>query len=353
MTDWRERQLDDLLAERGLAGVADAPFPTDGWSGATFRMLEHGGRRYVLKHSSAAHDWIVRATRDDGVREAWLAEAVAAIDDREVATPYLGAAADPDGGAAILMHDLSAELGAWPRQVGGTVLELAAADALIERIAELHASRWSEAAEAAAAQDRGTPPWCPLSERLTLLTPRSAAGYAADRNPVGEIFLRGWAGFERFAQAAAWDLVERLAADPSPLVAALGRLPDVGLHGDIKLANVARLDDGSVAWIDWQMTLRAPVAVELGWCIVTNSAELPFTPDEVMRRYRAAADRDGVDLGDWDAQTDLAWIVGLLLRGWRKGADTANGVTLGSGAAAADDLAWWAERAVEAAGRRL
>ena len=58
-------------------------------------------------------------------------------------------------------------------------------------------------------------------------------------------------------------------------------------------------------------------------------------------------------LGDWDAQLDLAWIVGLLLRGWRKGADTADGVTLGSGVAAGDDLAWWAERAVEAAGRRL
>ena len=101
------------------------------------------------------------------------------------------------------------------------------------------------------------------------------------------------------------------------------------------------------------MTLRAPVAVELGWCIVTNSAELPFTPDEVMARYRAAAETAGVRLGDWGVQLDLAWIVGLLLRGWRKGADTANGVTLGSGVAAGDDLAWWAERAVEAAGRRL
>ena len=45
--------------------------------------------------------------------------------------------------------------------------------------------------------------------------------------------------------------------------------------------------------------------------------------------------------------------MGLLLRGWRKGADTAAGLTLGSGVAAEDDLAWWAERAVEAAGRRL
>ena len=46
-------------------------------------------------------------------------------------------------------------------------------------------------------------------------------------------------------------------------------------------------------------------------------------------------------------------IVGLLLRGWRKGADTVAGATLGSGVTAADDLAWWCERAVEAAERRL
>ena len=46
-------------------------------------------------------------------------------------------------------------------------------------------------------------------------------------------------------------------------------------------------------------------------------------------------------------------IVGLLLRGWRKGLDAEAGAILGSGVAAADDLAWWCDRAVEAADRRL
>jgi hypothetical protein len=45
--------------------------------------------------------------------------------------------------------------------------------------------------------------------------------------------------------------------------------------------------------------------------------------------------------------------VGLLLRGWRKGSDTEAGVTLGSGVSAAEDLAWWCARAVEAAERVL
>ena len=66
-----------------------------------------------------------------------------------------------------------------------------------------------------------------------------------------------------------------------------------------------------------------------------------------------AAARPRPTIGDWDAQLDLAWIVGLLLRGWRKGLDAEAGASLGSGVAAGDDLAWWSERAVEAAGRRL
>jgi hypothetical protein len=53
----------------------------------------------------------------------------------------------------------------------------------------------------------------------------------------------------------------------------------------------------------------------------------------------------------WLAQLDCAVLVGLLLRGWRKGADAEAGVVLASGVSAADDLAWWCDRAVEAGGR--
>ena len=374
MTDWRGRSLTDLLRVHGLGGIPERPFPTDGWSGSTFGLLERGRERFVLKHASPTDDWIVRATRDDGIREGWLA--ATATDSRawmsqETSPPwdvYLGAAEDPSGdGAAILMRDVSTELAAWERPAHSTVLTVEAADRLMDRIALLHAVPWSTVLTDAAMRAGSTsPPWCPLPERLTLLTPVAAAAYAAAGNPVGDIFLRGWDGFERHAPAAARELVARLAADPGPLVAALERLPARGLHGDIKLANVALRADGSASFIDWQMTLEAPVAVELGWFLVTNSAELPLTPDETLRRYASSLawyagrwgagpgrhDLEGL-VGDWDAQLDLVAIVGLLLRGWRKGADTAAGVTLGSGVAAADDLAWWAERAVEAAGRRL
>ena len=140
----------------------------------------------------------------------------------------------------------------------------------------------------------------------------------------------------------------------------------VGLHGDLKLANVALLPDGQVAFIDWQMTMRAPVAVELGWFLVSNNGSLPAGPDDVMRVYRDALEWDsgrwafGSEphdfaglAGDWDRQRDLTWIIGLLLRGWRKGLDAEAGLTLPAGVRAADDLAWWCDRAVEASSRRF
>ena len=142
-----------------------------------------------------------------------------------------------------------------------------------------------------------------------------------------------------------------MSSDATPLIAAIGRLPAVGLHGDLKLANVALLGTDDVALIDWQMTLRAPVAVELGWLLVSNVALLPEPPDAVVARYHAAAP-DRV-VADWDAQLDLTWIVGLLLRGWRKGLDAEANVPAGWGASGSDDLAWWCERAVSAADRRL
>jgi catechol 2,3-dioxygenase-like lactoylglutathione lyase family enzyme len=148
--------------------------------------------------------------------------------------------------------------------------------------------------------------------------------------------------------------------------------------------------DGGVDLIDWQMTMLAPVAVELGWLLVGNSGVLPDRPDAVLEVYRraiAALDGEvirvsapyddrcaypsdalaavfGQDeparsrsadavLGDWAAQVDLAWIVGLLLRGWRKGADVEAGAVTGWGATAADDLALWSDRALDAAARRL
>jgi hypothetical protein len=348
---WPDRTLDDLLAAHELDRGRERRLLTDGWSGATFTTIDRdGGERVVVKRTSLDLDWIARATDDARLREAWLADAAATAGDdlgTGLRLPYLGAAADGDG-AAIVMPDLTARLIAWDRPGADSVVDEATLEVVLGALASLHASDWADRVADA--------PWTPVGPRLRLLTPRSAAGYAAAGNPVGERFLQGWTAFRFEAPRAAMQLVERLDDDVSPLLAALARLPERGLHGDLKLANVAVFDDDAVGLIDWQMAMRAPVAVELGWLLVSNSGSLPVPPAEVLERYRAAmaATPGGVAaLGDWDAQVDLAWIVGLLLRGWRKGLDAEDGVELPSGMRATDDLAWWCRAAVEAAERRL
>lgn len=319
----------------------------------------------------------MRATRDIGLREGFIASTGLRLAEPLVA-PYLGAGTDGPS-IAVLMPDLTNELIAWERPGHDPVVGPATLDHVIEAVAGLHAMPWADYRPTS--RDWGWP-WCPLRERLLLLTRPSAERYHAEGLAIGDRFLAGWDAFERRAPAEARALIGGLSDDPAPLLAALGRLPATGIHGDLKLANVALLDDGRVALIDWSMMTLAPVAVELGWLLVSNSALLPIEPDTVMARYRDVADHlartdlrlgarwsDGdassatpltlpprglePTIGDWDAQRDLTWIVGLLLRGWRKGLDAEAGVVLGSGVGAADDLAWWSARAVEAAGRRL
>ncbi|MES2210765.1 MAG: phosphotransferase [Chloroflexota bacterium] len=347
---WTRRSLADLLSEHGLSGAAETPFPNDGWSGAALTALERDGRRFILKRTSWSMDWIARSTRDHALREAVLAAAPVPYDP-PLASAHLGAAADGTA-AAILMPDLSAWLLHWDQGDGSSrAIDEEALDRVLRAMAAVHLLPWDQLTSTVGLDW----PWCPIRERVQLLTRRSAERYRAGGLWVGERFLNGWAAFDRSAPAGAADLVASLAVDPQPLLDALARLPATGLHGDLKLANVALLPTGTAAIIDWQMAAMAPIALELGWFLVANVAQLPDPPDRTLERYRDALTAGGGDAvaGDWDAQRDLAMIIGLLLRGWRKGLDAEAGVTLPTGATAADDLAWWCAAAVEAAARRL
>jgi hypothetical protein len=364
LTPWERVPFESLLAEHDLAGRPEREFPTDGWSGARFSMIERGRDRFVIKRTSRATDWIAAATDDVSLREACIASSWA-LHQGTGPWPYLGAAADEDD-AAILMPDLSVELIAWDRPEHESPLPVDDLDLVLRAVASLHVIPWP-----GLLQESAPFPWTPLPERLLLTSRPMCARHIASGIPAGvasaERLLAGWDAFDRLAPRLARSLVDDLSADVTPLVRALSRLPAVGLHGDLKLANVALGPGELVRFIDWSMTIRAPVAVELGWFIVSNCGSLPEAPDRVLERYRSARarvawatpplpdalpDEAAPDIfGDWSTQADLAVMVGLLLRGWRKGLDTEAGVTLASGVSARDDLAWWCERAVAASAR--
>ena len=331
--------IDELLAEHGLAGIAEEPLPNDGWSGARLtRLTRADGARFVIKRDSLALDWIARTTADDPqLREALLVRAAPAM-PAPVRLPHLGVARDGEA-VALLMPDLTGTLIPWEQPI-----DVEALDRVLDALAALHREPWHRTLPASF-------PWTDRTRRLLLLTRGAATSYHDQGLPFGARFLAGWDAFDRLARPASRDAVAAMSADPRPLFHALDRLPSAGLHGDLKLGNVGLEPGGGVPVIDWQMTIVAPIAVELGWFLVANVAGLPLQPDEVLERYRVAAGLP--DDAQWAAQWDLAILVGVLLRGWRKGLDTEAGVVYPNGVAAAKDLAWWGANATAAAARRL
>jgi hypothetical protein len=343
--------LAEVLRRNGLAGAAEEPFPNDGWSGALLTRLRRGSDRFVLKRDSLARDWIAQATADGPVlREAWFAAHGPPLPS-PIRAPYLGVGIDGEE-FGMLMPDLTGVLFDWDAPI--SVGEL---DRVLAGLAALHAYPWPEALA------RGESHWCPPGERVTLICRASLERPGAARDAVGERILPGWDAFDRQAPAEVRDLINGLGEDPRLLVSSLEDMPATLLHGDLKLANVGMAQDGSIDLVDWQMVMVAPVGVELGWFLVSNVASLPLPPDEVLARYESKLGYAIVDQEDdhgwvgadpsayFEEQVDAAILVGLLLRGWRKGADAEAGVVHASGVAAADDLAWWCERSLEAAHR--
>ena len=298
--------------------------PNDGWSGALLTRLTRGDERFVLKRDSLAADWIARATRDGPIlREAWFGAAYPKL-PRPARASYLGVGRDGDD-FGLLMPDLSSVLFDWSRPIEVTQL-----DRVFETLHTLH-----DAPVPPAFVDDA--PWCPLRERILLISRPAVARPGPAHDAVGDRILPGWDAFARVAPGDALQLVAELSRDPGPLLRALERRPRRLLHGDLKLANAGIAADRFVELVDWQMVMLGPVEVELGWFLAANVATLPLAADEVLARYDPTGD------------LDLAWIVGLLLRGWRKGYDAEAGVVHPSGMTAADDLALWSRRAVAAA----
>jgi hypothetical protein len=318
--------LADVLAAHDLTGIPEEPLPNDGWSGARLTRLTRGDERFVLKRDSLAADWIARATLDGPIlREAWFAAAYPELPPPGRA-PYLGVGRNGDE-FGLLMPDLSGVLFDWSRPI-----ELAQLGAVIEALRAVHDTPVAPALVDGA-------PWCPLRERVLLISRPALERPGPAHDAVADRILPGWDAFDRLAPREARELIASLSAEPGPLLDALGRRPHRLLHGDLKLANAGIAADGRVELVDWQMVMLAPVEVELGWFLAANVATLPLPADEVLTRYEPAAD------------LALAWIVGLLLRGWRKGYDADAGLVHPSGMTAANDLALWSRRAITAAGR--
>jgi thiamine kinase-like enzyme len=108
------------------------------------------------------------------------------------------------------------------------------------------------------------------------------------------------------------------------------------------MGNLGSRPTGETVVLDWAYPGEAPPAWELAWYLALNRSRIPESKSDTIARYRQALEGAGVSADTWwDRQLDLCLLAMAATMGWEK----AVGDT--------DELAWWSERAQEAAARWL
>lgn len=315
--------LNDYLGLYGLAGLDWELCVHNGRSGARiYRLIDAArNRRWILKKTSMNWDWIMRATEDVQGREQTVA-ALLTLRGNGVRSVAISGFREGSN-CYTLMRDVSEFL------IGRRPITEAEFDAVIEGMAALHAIVPSHPLMI---------PWCPVKQRLSLLS-QQGIGIVRDHGPdwLARELDRGWTLFFDQAPGSVVEIIRSILHDFVILERALQKLPSRLLHGDLKFDNVGLDSSHCMLLIDWAMLMYAPPAVELGWFMAINSKQINISFDDVLAIY---FDKAPIDSALRPCYQALAALCGLLLRGWRKALD--------ADAGDASELRWWCEWALEA-----
>jgi len=327
---WIASSLDALLHG---ASERVAVHSTDGKSGASFERLIIEGRPCFLKVVSVKGDWIMRVTGNTQwefqVWQAGLYQRVPTIIDHAI----IGMALEDFDGVprmAMLMHDRSADL----VPPGDEKISASQHAVFIRHLALMHAANigWQD--------DLGL---YPLWRRPLFFAPVTIAPELT-RNDVPltlQVAERGWALLPE-RDPALFEIISSVHRDPTTLAGLLTETPQTFIAGDWKLGNLGSRPTGETVVLDWAYPGEAPPAWELAWYLALNRARIPEGKSDTIARYRHALEAAGVATGTWwDRQLDLCLLAMAATMGWDKAVGDA------------DELAWWSERAQNAAARWL
>jgi hypothetical protein len=227
------------------------------------------------------------------------------------------------------MRDLGDAVLNWSRRLGAAELRR-----LFDGLAAVHA-------EFAARPPVGL---CDLTTRLSLFAPGRLGPYA-DRFDLVPAVLRGWERFVELVPSAIAEAVLATLRAPERLVTTLSAVPATMCHGDAWLVNVALTRD-EVVLLDWAIATAGPASLDLVDFTVGCASHVDLPRDRVLAVARDAC-RGLVDDAVWDATVFWA----LCELGWNKALDAATHSDPAHRDRAADELAWWVERADAALNR--
>jgi phosphotransferase family enzyme len=309
------------------------PMGTPGYSGSQHvrfhAELEDGDRvSLVLKRTRLSEDWTAYRSDDERGREALLIASPELARVWEIfASPYV-AYTERGGEIGLLMHDLAPYLLPDVREP----VTLETEDALLARLASLHAAYWGTPLPSWLARPAHA---CSIVGTVVLGNDprRSLPPHMADR------VAEGWREALRRVPAGAATTLRRSAAEHER---ALAHLPRTLLHGDGKVANFAFLPGGRIAAFDWALVSAAPISLELGWYLAVNAPRLARTKEEVLERYRGLLeDARGVALEQplWRELVSAVHLVGAAMLLWSKALALRDGRP-----GAREEWEWWVER---------
>lgn len=318
--------VEELLAGAGERTPLEAP----GKSGAVLERVVIDGTSYVVKYLDHDRDWSLRAARFPGSATValWRRGILAALPE-EIVQPIVAVAHDRERPAlsALLMHDVADAL--VPAVDDPITVEQN--DRFLDHMAALHVAFRDTGLDI----DVVAP-----TDRYLELSPRMAAAEAAlgSDHLVPRLVAQGWPLLETVAPRAA-QVVVPLVHDPAPLIDALAATPSTFVHGNWKLDNLGSDAAGRTVLLDWETPGRGAGPADLAWYLAINCRRLPVTKEQAIDSYRAALERRGVDTEPWWEQQLALCLLGALVQfGWEKALGGYD-----------DELAWWEERAVEAA----
>ena len=325
----------------------------------------------VLKLIPPGVGWLAEVSGDTQAREVELLASGLLTDvPRRIQTGALawaGAGADNAGNgadtphAALLMRDLRTRLthAPWRAPSGHLTTDLLM---LLDRLAELHARFWND--------PRLTDPTA-----LGLVTPRTALLMFApddihqrilrgDPHPYLPLADAGWQAFFALAPSEAAAKLQDVLRDPDPVLAAIYRLPQTLLHGDVWGPNIGRLPatprgrwprrGEALLLIDWALASGGPATYDALWLC----SEAPtLDPRRLLAAYRAALTRRlakrGIQLTgvEWRGLADAAYLRCIITGGEVFGRAVYDAPSPAQQRQAEARLRWWATRAALAADR--
>lgn len=297
-----------------------------------------GERRSFVRKVVRATPWRTRLGIDDIEARLWLSGVTRALPSGLRCPTFDVLQYATDDAWCLLMDDVSR--GIIPRGVH----DQRCADMLMRNIARLHARYWNRDEELAALS---LPSFEPTADAFADLVVHVARGGAA------EPWLTGLAEdfwvcrtllpvFLDALPAADADFYIELCREHARISAALAEHPRTLIHGDLRRANIAFVDD-EVVLFDWERAARGPAARDLQWYWFLSEWAYPAAGSRtsIDRRggvqiYLAELERElgtAIDRAQFDAGCELAWLTMLCQLGFCL-ADP-----LADAASSADDIA--------------